>query len=114
MPAECDEDLTHVLALSHERVRRRSVQWAHVTKTFPTLLLVAIVAVACGGAAAPEPAATATATLTPTTAPATTAPSPAEQGGVTFEVTSGEVTVAVREQLADRPAPNDAVLATSG
>jgi polyisoprenoid-binding protein YceI len=114
MPTEHDEDLTHVLALSHERARRRGVQWAHVTKTLPTLLLVAIVAVACGGAAAPEPAATATATPAATTAPATTSPAPAAQGGVRFEATSGEVTVAVREQLADRPAPNDAVLTTSG
>lgn len=88
-----------------------------MTKTFPSLLLVAIVAVACGGAAAPEPAATATATATPTTTPATATtvpPSPAAAGATKFEVSSGEVTVAVREQLADRPAPNDAVLTTSG
>lgn len=88
-------------------------QWAHVTKTFLSLLLVAIVAVACGGASAPEPAATATATPTPTTALASTAP-PAAEGALRFEVSSGEVTVAVREQLADRPAPNDAVLITRG
>jgi polyisoprenoid-binding protein YceI len=93
----------------------RDVQWAHVTKTVPSLLLVAIVAVACGGTAAPEPAATATATPTATPATATTVPpSPTAAGATTFEVSSGEVTVAVREQLADRPAPNDAVLTTSG
>lgn len=83
-----------------------------MTRTFPSVLLVAIAAVACGGAAAPEPAATATATPTPTAAPTITA-SPAPEG-LRFEVSSGEVTVAVREQLADRPAPNDAVLTTSG
>jgi polyisoprenoid-binding protein YceI len=77
------------------------------------LLLGAIVAVACGGAALPEPAATATAT--PSAAPATSAPAESSSAeGLTFEVSSGEVTVAVREQLADRPAPNDAVLTTIG
>ncbi len=94
------------------------LEWAHVrVLSLPLLLLGAIVAVACGGAPIEPSTAAATATATPsaTTAPATTAPSPSSTAdGVTFEVRSGEVTVAVREQLADRPAPNDAVLTTSG
>lgn len=85
----------------------------HLRSLTIPLLLSAIVAVACGGAAQPAstspaaatsaPAATATATPTPTTEPV---------GGTTFTVTVGKVTVAVREQLASLPAPNDAVLVT--
>jgi polyisoprenoid-binding protein YceI len=80
------------------------------------LLLGAIVAVACGGAPLQPITAAATATATPSPeAAATTAPTESSSAGsITFEVLSGEVTVAVREQLADRPAPNDAVLTTIG
>jgi len=87
-----------------------------VIKTL-TLLLSGVVAVACGGAAlqaespAPTAAPASTASVAPTTAPAGTATS---TGALTFTVASGsEVTVAVREQLADRQAPNDAVLTTT-
>lgn len=84
-------------------------------KTSLTLLLLALVAAACGGAATADPTAPA-ATAAPTTAPATSAPAETsgQEASLTFTVSSGEVTVAVREQLADRPAPNDAVLTTKG
>jgi polyisoprenoid-binding protein YceI len=93
-----------------------NVEWARVKSTSLSLLLGAIVAVACGGAAVPEPAATATATPPASTAPAASAPAEtsSNEEALTFTVSSGEVTVAVREQLADRPAPNDAVLTTTG
>lgn len=89
-----------------------AVEWLRVKKTSLSLLLGAIVAVACGGTAAPEPAATATATPSPTPV-ATTTPSASTGTSLTLQVTSGEATVSVREQLADRPAPNDAVLKTT-
>lgn len=75
---------------------------------------------ACGGGAAvqAEPPAPTAAPESPASAPAaTTAPggTATSTDGLRFTVASGsEVTVAVREQLADRQAPSDAVLTTKG
>lgn len=102
-----------VLAVSHDGPTIETLNGHHVTKLLPPFLLGAIVAVACGGTLEPSTAAaTATATPTSTTTPTATT-SAAAAGAVRFEVSSGEVTVAVREQLADRPAPNDAVFVTN-
>jgi len=74
------------------------------------LTLAALVAFACGSpVTAPVP--------TPTTAPASataTPPPTAEPGALTFQVETGsKATVRVREQLANVPAPSDAVLETT-
>lgn len=108
--------LSRLLAISHDGRPTKTLNGRSV-KTFSLpLLLGAIVAVACGGAGEPSTAA-ATAAATPSPAIATATPAPTQTSsasGLAFAVTSGEVTVAVREQLASLPAPNDAVLKTQG
>lgn len=73
------------------------------------ILAPLLLALACGGPAA-QSQATPVATVRP--ADTTARPSPRAEG-LTLRVAEGsEVTVAVREQLAELPAPNDAILIT--
>lgn len=75
----------------------------------PSLLLVAVACSAPAPVAAPASTAAPAASAAPTGTPA------APAAGLTIVVGRGsEVTVAVREQLAAFPAPNDAVLTTDG
>lgn len=74
------------------------------------LLGLAVVAlVACGGAAVPSAEPTVTPSATPSASP-----SPVAFAGLRIQTSPGRstATVRVREQLADRPLPSDAVLTT--
>ena len=82
-------------------------------------LVASSLLVSCGGStASPEPVPpriTATATSQPTTPPPSPTPMPLPAGAVRF-TTVGErstATIRVREQIADRPLPGDAVVRTN-
>lgn len=88
-----------------------------------TLFIAGLLA-SCGGTARPveAPTSPSPAPTTPATAPAATAPAttatattaPTPSGALSFTVATGsKATVRVREQLANFPAPSDAVLETS-
>ena len=107
---------------------------SHARLSLTALALLTLVATACGGAAAPAPtpvpsiaaavpsrsaapatAAPAAATAAPAAATAATpASAPAVAGALTWTLgVDSKVTIRVREQLAQVPAPGDAVLAST-
>jgi polyisoprenoid-binding protein YceI len=92
---------------------RRHAVLAGVPSRIPLIGVVVLALLLAACADAPAAAPTAVATPPPTEPPAAS-DAPADVGALRFAIGEGsQATVRVREQLANLPAPNDAVLTTS-